>query len=105
NSGTRYSVQNTITLPGNWATLGSTQLANSFTSSLPSATSGFWRLQQPARPADALPFVPGSWTLVVLPDTQIYSESYPELFKDQTRWIVANKDRYNIKYVLHLGDI
>jgi hypothetical protein len=50
-------------------------------------------------------FVPGSWSLVVLPDTQNYSASYPELFKDQTLWIVANKDRYNIKYVLHEGDI
>jgi len=104
-TGTRYSVENKITLPANWATLVTTQFANNFTSALPSSTSGFWQLQQPARPPQAAPFVPGSWTLVVLPDTQIYSESYPELFKDQTRWIVANKDRYNIKYVLHLGDI
>jgi hypothetical protein len=105
NTGTRYSVQNAITLPSNWATIGTTQFANTFTSSLPAGDRSFWRLQQPVRAAAALPFVPGSWTLVVLPDTQIYSESYPELFKDQTRWIVANKDRYNIKYVLQLGDI
>jgi uncharacterized repeat protein (TIGR02543 family) len=105
NTGTRYNVQNTISLPSNWNTIGVTQFANVFTSALPTSKQAFWRLQQPSRPPAALPFVPGSWTLVVLPDTQIYSESYPELFKDQTRWIVANKDRYNIKYVLHLGDI
>jgi hypothetical protein len=105
NSGTRYNVQNTITLATNWATIGVTQFVNVFTSALPASKQAFYRLQQPSRPPSVLPFVPGSFTLVVLPDTQIYSESYPELFKDQTRWIVANKDRYNIKYVLHLGDI
>jgi uncharacterized repeat protein (TIGR02543 family) len=105
NTGTRYNVQNSITLPGTWATIGSTQFANAFTSAVPAGNQRFWRLQQPARPPSALPFVPGSWTLAVLPDTQIYAQNYPELFKDQTRWIVANKERYNIKYVLHLGDI
>jgi uncharacterized repeat protein (TIGR02543 family) len=105
NTGTRYNVQRTITLPSNWATIATLQTSNTYASTLPSPTNGFWRLSQPARPVDVPPFVPGSWTLVALPDTQIYSQSYPELFKDQTRWIVANKDRYNIKYVLHLGDI
>jgi len=52
-----------------------------------------------------LPFVPGSWTLVVLPDTQHYSECYPGLFNLQTQWVVANKKRYNIAYVLTLGDV
>jgi len=105
NTGTRYNVERTITLPTNWAALGTNQTTNAFFSSLPASDKAFWRLAQPARPVDVPPFVPGSWSLAVLPDTQIYSESYPELFKDQTRWIVANKDRYNIKYVLHLGDI
>ena len=50
-------------------------------------------------------FVPGSWTLILLPDTQNYSEHYPGLFTLQTHWIAKNKDRYNIRYVLHLGDI
>jgi hypothetical protein len=54
---------------------------------------------------NVLPFVPGSWTLVVLPDTQNYSTYYPGLFNLQTQWIVDNKDRYNIVYVLQLGDI
>jgi len=52
-----------------------------------------------------LPFVPGSWTLVVLPDTQNYSTFYPGMFNLQTQWIVDNKDSHNITYVLQLGDI
>jgi hypothetical protein len=105
NSGTRYNVEQAITLPGNWATIGTTQFMNAYTSSLPTGDKAFWRLRQPARPLEVPPFVPGSWTLAVLPDTQVYSQNYPELFKDQTRWIVANQERFNIKYVLHLGDI
>ena len=31
------------------------------------------------------------FSIIVLPDTQKYSESYPELFYDQTNWIVENK--------------
>jgi hypothetical protein len=104
-SGSRYSVERMDGLAGTWTTIAQTQFVNVYTSPLPAANSAFWRLRQPGRPAEALPFVPGSWTLVVLPDTQVYAMSYPEFFKDQARWIVQNRDRYNIKYVLHLGDI
>lgn len=62
------------------------------------ATPGF-------EPAAPLPFVPGSWTIAVLPDTQGYSERFPRIYESQTRWIANNKQRYNIVYVLHLGDI
>jgi hypothetical protein len=48
---------------------------------------------------------PGSWSLVVLPDTQMYAESYPGVFYSQTAWIVLNRQRLDIKYVLQLGDI
>jgi hypothetical protein len=111
NTGTRFSVQRSVSLPANWATIsteplgGTNVYGNSFTSAVPAGDRAFWRLAQPGRQSDVPAFVPGSWTLAVLPDTQIYSQNYPELFKDQTRWIVANRDRLNIKYVLHLGDI
>ena len=64
----------------------------------------------PEKAAEPVPektpdFVPGSWTLVLLPDTQMYAEDYPGLFTMQTHWIAKNKDKYNIRYVLHLGDI
>ncbi|MEO1617246.1 MAG: metallophosphoesterase [Planctomycetota bacterium] len=50
-------------------------------------------------------FVPGSTTMVALPDTQIYSERYPQHFLAQTKWIVANRDRLQIAAVFHEGDI
>ncbi|MBN1393487.1 MAG: metallophosphoesterase [Pirellulales bacterium] len=59
----------------------------------------------PALPEKAPDFVPGSWTLVLLPDTQMYAEDYPGLFTMQTHWIAKNKDKFDIRYVLHLGDI
>ena len=108
-TGTRYSVEQAANLPNGWTTIATTQFANAFTSALPASPRAFWRLQQPMS-AGVLPFVSNSWTLVVLPDTQYYScgvdcASEPELFKDQMRWIIANRDRYNIKYVVQLGDI
>ena len=56
-------------------------------------------------PLKSTAFVPGSWSLVLLPDTQIYSRFNPGLFTLQTHWIVKNKDKCNIRYVLGLGDI
>lgn len=52
-----------------------------------------------------LPFVPGSWSIAVLPDTQNYATFYPGMFHLQTQWLVDNKDKYNIKYALQLGDV
>lgn len=46
-----------------------------------------------------------SFSIVVLPDTQKYSESNPELFCKQTLWIVDNIQRQNIVFVSHVGDI
>lgn len=48
---------------------------------------------------------PGSFTIVVLPDTQHYSEDYPGTFFSQTKWIVDNQRTRNIASVIHLGDI
>ena len=45
------------------------------------------------------------FTLAILPDTQIYTESYPEIFTTQTQWIVDNIEKLNIAFVLHEGDI
>ena len=60
-----------------------------------------------AEPGDGSPQLsdPNSFTLVALPDTQIYAQSYPQHFHAQTEWIAENRDRLNIKFVLHLGDI
>lgn len=44
-----------------------------------------------------------SFRIVLLPDTQNYSKSYPEIFYAQTEWIAANSD--SIAFVLQQGDI
>lgn len=49
------------------------------------------------------------FTLIVLPDTQNYTDSSfggkPEYFYKQTQWIKDKKDELNIKMVIHEGDI
>ena len=45
------------------------------------------------------------YTLVVLPDTQRYALYFPEIFLAQTRWIKENKDKLNMKFVVHVGDV
>lgn len=47
----------------------------------------------------------GSFTIAVLPDTQNYSEKFPDQFLAQTRWIVEQRKERNIACVLHLGDV
>ena len=61
------------------------------------------KAEKPRQPV--LPFVPGSWTLVILPDIQHYASYYPGLLRLQTRWIAQNKDKYKITYVLQNGDM
>jgi len=46
-----------------------------------------------------------SFTIIVLPDTQYYSLSYPDIFTNQTQWIVKHREALNIVYVGHEGDI
>jgi hypothetical protein len=66
----------------------------------------------PAEYADAVfaagePPLPSenSFTIAVMPDTQFYSERYPETFQAQTRWIAENVKTRRISAVLQLGDI
>ncbi|HEY1598222.1 MAG TPA: metallophosphoesterase [Pirellulales bacterium] len=68
-------------------------------------TGGWVRSEEPAGDAAPLDFVDGSFSIVALPDTQIYCETYPQHFYNQTEWIVANKAKHNIQFVVHLGDI
>ena len=55
---------------------------------------------QAATTTDTAPF-----TIIALPDTQIYAESFPDIFYNQTEWIKANAEKLNIVCVLHEGDI
>lgn len=56
---------------------------------------------------DGAPPLPAgnNFTVVVLPDTQVYSLRFPKNFHAQTEWIVANAKDRRIAAVLHLGDI
>lgn len=45
------------------------------------------------------------FTIVVLPDTQYYSKSYPDTYLAQTDWIARNSKRENMVFVTHVGDI
>lgn len=51
------------------------------------------------------PFVPGSSTLVVLPDTEVYTNKNPHILQAQMRWINENRHARDILYVLHVGDV
>jgi hypothetical protein len=56
-------------------------------------------------PAGLLAQAPADFSVVLLPDTQYYSESYPTIFTQQTRWIVNNRSTWNIQFVIGEGDI
>ncbi len=45
------------------------------------------------------------FTIVMLPDTQRYSEKRPDLFLAQTDWIKRNREVENIVFVAHVGDL
>jgi concanavalin A-like lectin/glucanase superfamily protein/calcineurin-like phosphoesterase family protein len=63
-------------------------------------------ITDPPEPApDPLPFVPGSWTMVVLPDTQNYSTLNNGIFSNITEWALDNRDNYDIGLVLCEGDV
>jgi hypothetical protein len=47
----------------------------------------------------------GDFTVIAVPDTQYYSESYPQILNSQMQWIVNNASALNIQMVLGLGDI
>ena len=46
-----------------------------------------------------------SFTVVLLPDTQNYSEKFPDTYVAQTLWIRERRKADNIKFAIHLGDI
>ncbi|WP_183040979.1 lamin tail domain-containing protein [Salipaludibacillus neizhouensis] len=56
---------------------------------------------------DEIPSSPDEYdyTFAWISDTQYYSESYPQIFDQQTQWIAEMKDEMKIKYVFHTGDL
>jgi len=47
----------------------------------------------------------GGFTVVLLPDTQFYSEKFPDTYLAQTEWIKQHAEDERIEFVIHLGDI
>jgi len=46
-----------------------------------------------------------NFTVIVLPDTQHYSQDFPNIFNNQTEWIADKIQDLNIVFVTHEGDI
>jgi hypothetical protein len=46
-----------------------------------------------------------TFSIMQISDTQFLSASKPQLFTDTTNWIVNNAASYNLKMVIHTGDI
>jgi len=47
----------------------------------------------------------GYFSVIVLPDTQGYSEKNPGIFLSQTEWIRNSREKLNVELVVHLGDV
>jgi hypothetical protein len=46
-----------------------------------------------------------AYSIAVLPDTQYYASSWPDIFTAQTSWLVDNRGPQQLAFVLHTGDI
>ncbi len=47
----------------------------------------------------------GNFSIIWITDTQYLSESHPTYFDSLCRWIVNNAETYNVKMVVHTGDL
>ncbi|MBN1342014.1 MAG: metallophosphoesterase [Phycisphaerae bacterium] len=55
--------------------------------------------------AEISPAPAGTFSVVALPDTQLYSAEQPEVFYAEMQWILDNLKTQRIAFVSHLGDI
>jgi hypothetical protein len=46
-----------------------------------------------------------TFSIVWITDTQYLTQNYPNYFDNLTQWINQNKDTYNVKMVIHTGDL
>jgi predicted phosphodiesterase len=46
-----------------------------------------------------------SFSIAIIPDTQILSRSHPEIFAQLSQWIISSAQELNLQMVLHLGDV
>ena len=48
---------------------------------------------------------PTPFTMVWMSDTQVLSRYYPEVFNTMRDWILNNREKENIQFVVHTGDV
>ena len=48
---------------------------------------------------------PTPFTMVWMSDTQVLSRSYPEVFNAMRDWILNNREKENIQFIVHSGDV
>jgi 3',5'-cyclic AMP phosphodiesterase CpdA len=58
-----------------------------------------------AQPAGSPPEQPAPWALALLPDTQFYSQRWPQHFDAECGWLAKHAKDLSLKYVIGLGDI
>ena len=46
-----------------------------------------------------------TFTVIGIPDTQNYSQSFPEIFRAQTQWVSEQQVARDIQFVSHYGDV
>jgi len=61
--------------------------------------------EKPPSPADKPHTRAQPFTVVMLPDTQLYARKHPELFRKQLDWVRDNVKKQNFVFVTHIGDV
>jgi hypothetical protein len=58
-----------------------------------------------AKQPNADPTLNNTFSIMQISDTQFLAKSFPQLFVDTTNWIASHASEYNVKMVIHTGDI
>ena len=58
-------------------------------------------------PTDTAVAAEDDFTIVVIPDTQGYTNTggIDAIFDQQTQWIVDQRDQFNTRFAIHVGDL
>ena len=67
------------------------------------ATSSSQTIGNPTESSESV--FPEPFTLAWISDTQLYSESYPEIFLSMTQWLADNREAENLQALIHTGDV
>ena len=55
--------------------------------------------------AELPPAPEGSFSIILLPNTQTYAAGKPDVFHAETQWIVDNLDKERIRFVSRVGEV